>query len=105
MDRKYSIAAKGLAALWAMLSFMDAGLTSVALGRGRIEGNPLAHWLLSQSQLLGYGAKVAVTLTVCIGFWRLARRAKYVRALIVSEVFLNSYYSYVVFINIEALLT
>jgi hypothetical protein len=81
--------ARFLAILWVVLSLADGVVTYFCLqSTGNVEGNPLARALLSQHEVLFYGAKVFITISIGAGFWWLSTRTRFLKAMIVAQVFL-----------------
>lgn len=82
-------AAQFLAVVWVALSFADAIVTYLCLqDAANMEGNPLARALLSQHEVLFYGAKALVTIGIGVGFWWLSTRTRYLRPMIACQVLL-----------------
>lgn len=81
--------ARFLAIAWVILSLADASVTYAALkSTDNIEGNPFARALLSQNEALFYGAKLVVTIGIGLGFWWLATRTTYLKAMIGCQILL-----------------
>jgi hypothetical protein len=81
--------ARFLAIVWVILSLADASITYVCLeNTNNIEGNPFARALLSQNEALFYGAKFVVTIGIGLGFWWLATRTTYLKAMISCQMLL-----------------
>ncbi|HEX77530.1 MAG TPA: hypothetical protein G4O03_03840 [Dehalococcoidia bacterium] len=80
-------------------------LTYACLHKGAIEINLFAQVLLNQAPLVGYGAKAAVTVGICLGFWHLAGRERALKAVIACESLLIVFFGYIVFNNAKALLS
>ena len=81
--------ARFLAIAWVILSLADASVTYAALeNANNIEGNPFARALLAQNEALFYGAKFVVTIGIGLGFWWLATRTTYLKAMIGCQMLL-----------------
>ena len=81
--------ARFLAIAWVILSLADASITYVCLeNTNNIEGNPFARALLAQNEALFYGAKLVVTIGIGLGFWWLATRTTYLKAMIGCQMLL-----------------
>jgi len=81
--------ARFLAIAWVILSLADASITYACLKNiDNIEGNPFARALLSQNEALFYGAKLAVTIGIGLGFWWLATRTTHLKAMIGCQILL-----------------
>ncbi len=81
--------ARFLAIAWVVLSLADASVTYFCLqNTANIEGNPFARALLSQNEVLFYGAKFLVTIAIGLGFWWLATRTTHLKAMIACQMLL-----------------
>ncbi len=81
--------ARFLALIWVGLSFADAVVTYFCLQNiGNVEGNPLARALLSQHEVLFYGAKALVTIGIGMGFWWLSTRTTHLKPMIACQAML-----------------
>ena len=82
-------AARFLAVIWVLLSLADAAITYFCLqDAANVEGNPLARTLLSQGDVIFYGAKVVVTMGIGLGFWWLAGRTSHLKAMVSCQLLL-----------------
>jgi len=93
--------ARFLAIVWIILSLADASITYLCLeNTNNIEGNPFARALLSQNEALFYGLKFVVTIAIGLGFWWLATRTKYLKAMIGCQMLLVVMFAFVLGNNI-----
>ena len=104
MTEKYSRTiwvARYLAIIWITLSLAEAMATYFCLEHpGMFEANPLARSLWARSEVLFYGIKLLITISVGAGFWLLSTRIRHVKAMIVSEVILITIFTGVLLNNI-----
>jgi hypothetical protein len=81
--------ARFLALIWVGLSFADAVVTYFCLQNiANVEGNPLARALLSQHEVIFYGAKALVTIGIGVGFWWLSARTRHLKPMIACQAML-----------------
>ena len=92
---------KALAIVWVVLSLAEASVTYICLqNSANIEGNPFARLLLSQNEVLFYGAKLLVTVAVGLGFWLLADRTKYLKLMLAFQILLVVMFAAILINNI-----
>lgn len=81
--------AKALTIAWVTLSLAEVSVTYLCLRSAEnIEGNPFARMLLSNNEVVFYGAKLFVTVAIGWGLWWLASRTPRIKMLLACQILL-----------------